>query len=364
MFSNLKLRRGQDEPIAFARHRQGTSFASLSRRGGPTVLPQLNFHTNLRNANDSDSDDDPDDDDDDLLDDESNNNNNPTIDVNAMPTQEDDNSPPTPWGNSTAKQTIIHALKDPLCDIHLQIGVYTNDDWDQVNFKGIHSSYAPKYKLSNFRANLKRILHRKLVGTGPFKVEQETTEPWTSRTERSKAWHLLYGLRMSDETNDELNSMTAEEIWESNELFKQYPLQDFKKYNNDMIKSTTKQRKVIEQDEEDFKQHCTNKPHNEMTDRDEPFWYNHPAKALLKEDVESGLAYDLKPVALRETREEYQQFKLKTFRKHIYQEKERQRAAPYWRLKRNIAARQMIEKEREEMKRQWTIERMFGSIRL
>ena len=101
-----------------------------------------------------------------------------------------------------------------------------------------------------------------------------------------------------------------------------------------------------------------------MTDRDEPFWYNHPAKALLKEDVESGLAYDLKPVALRETREEYQQFKLKTFRKHIYQEKGRQRAAPYWRLKRNIAARQMIEKEREEMKRQWTIERMFGSIRL
>ena len=66
-------------------------------------------------------------------------------------------------------------------------------------------------------------------------------------------------------------------------------------------------------------------------------------------------------------KEEYQQFKLKTFRKHIHQEKERQRAAPYWRHKRNIAARQQIEDERAEMRRQWTVELMgkrFESIKV
>ena len=312
-----------------------------------------------------------DDDNDDVLEvfstassDDNNSNEMPTAHDAAPMPPEDDSRPPTPWKNSTAKQIIIKELKDLTSDIHLQIGEHTEDNFDQVNFKSIHSSYAKRYKLSNFRENFKRILRHKLNNSGPFKVEQETIEPWTSREKRSRAWHLLYELRMADESNDELNRMTAEEIWQSNELFKQYSLQNFKKYNNDMAKSTDKQRKDIKKEEEDFKQHCINIPHNEMTDRGEPFWYNHPAKSLLKEDVESGLAYDIKPAALRETREEYKQFKLKTFRKHIYQEQERQRAAPYWRHKRNIAARQIIERERAEMRRQWTVERMFGSIQL
>lgn len=368
MFSGLGLRggqaRGSAEPIAFARYSESTSFARISH-GGPTVLPQLNFNTNLRNANNSDSDGEEDSVSSASISiDGGGGYSPPANNTNPTPQEDDDDGPLAPWKDSPAKQRIIQDLKDPTSDIHLQIGEHTEDNFAQVNFKCIHSSYAKRYKLSNFRENLKRILRHKLNNSGPFEVEQETIEPWTSREKRSRAWHLLYGLWMADETNDELNRMTAEEIWESNELFKQYPLQSFEKYNSDMAKTTAKQRKDIKEDEEAFKQHCINIPHNEMTDRGEPFWYNHPAKSLLKEDVDSGLAYDIKPAALRETRDEYKQFKLKTFRKHVYQEQERQRAAPYWRHKRNIAARQMIEKEREEMRRQWKVERLFRSIQL
>ena len=379
MLSHLNCRRvrnGEREGFAqYSNNRGGTftSFTTLRQQHHDSTATEAvatlrtgNF-TSYRQSNGSYDDDDNDD----VLEvfstassDDNNSNEMPTAHDAAPTPPEDDSRPPTPWKNSTAKQIIIKELKDQTSDIHLQIGEHTEDNFDQVNFKSIHSSYAKRYKLSNFRENFKRILRHKLNNSGPFKVEQETIEPWTSREKRSKAWHLLYELRMADESNDELNRMTAEEIWQSNELFKQYSLQNFKKYNNDMAKSTDKQRKDIKKEEEDFKQHCINIPHNEMTDRGEPFWYNHPAKSLLKEDVESGLAYDIKPAALRETREEYKQFKLKTFRKHIYQEQERQRAAPYWRHKRNIAARQIIERERAEMRRQWTVERMFGSIQL
>jgi len=280
----------------------------------------------------------------------------------------DDDRPPSPWKNSSTKQKIIKELKDATSDIHLQIGRYTTEDFSDVNFKHIRSTYAPRYKHNLFRENLKRILRHLLNSTGPFKAdEDEGIDPWTSKKKRSKAWHLLYELRMNKETNNDLNNMTVEQIWESNSLFKQYPLQDFKKYSKDMEKSTAKQRAAIEQEEKDFEKQCNDIPHNEVTDRGEPFWYIHPAKSLLMEDVESGLAYEIKPVALRDTKEEYQQFKLKTFRKHVDQEKERQRAAPYWRHKRNIAARQKIEEERSEMRRQWTVDQMgeiFGSIKV
>jgi len=70
-------------------------------------------------------------------------------------------------------------------------------------------------------------------------------------------------------------------------------------------------------------------------------------------DVKSSRANNLKPEALRKTSEEYQKFTEKTFRGHIYAEKEKQRAAPFWRMRRNIAARFQIEREQEEMRCQW-----------
>jgi hypothetical protein len=296
----------------------------------------------------------------------SNNNNNAAaaalMSLAAAATTINNDCPVSPWKNSSTKKKIIEELKDSTSDIQLYIGDYTEKAFKDVNFNQIHAGYAQRYNKSNFRENFKRLLIHKLKGTGPFVEEEVKLEPWTTRKKRSKGWNLLYGLRMSKDTNDELNKMKVEEIWESNAHFKCYPLQDFKTYNADMIKMTDKCRKTLEQDVEDFKQDCKNIPHNETTDRGEPFWYNHRARLLLEKDVESGAAQTLKPAELRETRPEYMDFKPKTFRSRVYQEIDRQRAAPYWQLKRDKIARIKIAKERDENRQQWTIDRLGDNL--
>ena len=96
--------------------------------------------------------------------------------------------------------------------------------------------------------------------------------------------------------------------------------------------------------------------------RGELFWYSHPAKSLLAEDVKSGLANKMPPKELRVSRDKYMALKLKTFRKHIYQEKAKQRASPFWRLKRNNAGQKKREQERVEMRVWWMDQRLEEDI--
>ena len=278
------------------------------------------------------------------------------------PTTVYDNRPPSPWGNSTTKKKVIEELKDAASDIHLHIGTYTSSDWSEVNFTSISRIYAPRYQSKLFRENLKRLLKHKLAGTGPFEEEAKTIKPWTSKSGRSKGWNLLYGLYMDPVTCVEVKKMSLDELWNSDPNFKCYPKQDFRKYNKAMVKVTDIARIEVERKQQAFEQDCRNFPHNEKNNRGEPFWYNHPAKSLLAKDVESGLAYNIKPKVLRETKPEYKQFSLKTFRKHIHQEKEKQRAAPFWRHKRNTAAQEKIAKEREEMKQQWKVDQVAAKL--
>lgn len=61
----------------------------------------------------------------------------------------------------------------------------------------------------------------------------------------------------------------------------------------------------------------------------------------------------MKPALLQATRKEYGEFGALTFRKHIHQEKEKQRAAPYWRHKRNMNAMLEHVKQRASNKDDW-----------
>ena len=104
-----------------------------------------------------------------------------------------------------------------------------------------------------------------------------------------------------------------------------------------MKKRIDKRRAELEEEERVFQQYCDDFPANATTDRGQPFWYNHAAKPLLTVDGKGGLADTLLPGELHKTREEYMKFSPSTFRQRVYQEKSRQRAAPYWRKKRNVA---------------------------
>lgn len=116
---------------------------------------------------------------------------------------------------------------------------------------------------------------------------------------------------------------------------------------------TDRMRVELDEEEARFAEYCRRFPAKKLTKCGEPFWNKHPAKDCLAEDVRSGLAYELKPADLRATRKEYQEFSAFTFRKHVHQEKEKQRSKPYWRHKRNIEATIKLAKERMSQKHNW-----------
>jgi hypothetical protein len=59
-------------------------------------------------------------------------------------------------------------------------------------------------------------------------------------------------------------------------------------------------------------------------------WNTSEAKLLLKADITMELHKHMKPIELWRHREVYQQFSLKTFRKHIYQETRSRIETSYW----------------------------------
>ena len=86
-----------------------------------------------------------------------------------------------------------------------------------------------------------------------------------------------------------------------------------------------------------------------------PFWHTHRASELLNKyitDKMEGTAMKAKLRQLWESREDYQEFLLAVFQKHVYQERTKQLVAPYWQHKRNKNARKKYE-EVEEMLKEW-----------
>lgn len=270
------------------------------------------------------------------------------------------NSPPSPWKKSKSKQRIIDELKDETSDIHLLIGRFSSDDFSNVNFKQILMKYASnKYKMSNFRENLKRLLINHLDKKGPFKVDGAEVEKWyTSPTNVSRGYSLLFMLYMDATKADVINSMPVKDIWESHPQFQLYDFEKFKTYNNNMKKLTTKRRGLVNEEEKSFERDMLKMEHlkSNTTSRGVPFWHTHAASKLLKDDIAnemSGVTNRVKPMQLWKARPEYQQFPLCIFRKHIYQERTKQLAAPYWQHKRNKNAQKRHE-ETEALLEEWT----------
>ena len=198
---------------------------------------------------------------------------------------------------------------------------------------------------------MKRLLKHFLEKTGPFKVETIAIEPWyTSVKNVSRGYTLLYLLYMDQRKSRAIDAMTVEAIWESHPEFKKYTLDKFKTYNTNMKKLTDKKRMLISKEEAAYHEDMLTIPPATITSRGYPFWNKHPASELLKEDETSGAASEMKPLQLWKSRVEYQDFPLAVFRKHIYQERMKKLAAPYWQYKRNKNAMKKFQEGQQEMK--------------
>ena len=92
--------------------------------------------------------------------------------------------------------------------------------------------------------------------------------------------------------------MAAEEIWRSRPEFQQYGLEKFKTYNKNMKALTTKRKKQLHDEEENHRQDMFKLPKNSKTSRGVPFWNDHPASELLRNDEVTGVAASVKPKQL------------------------------------------------------------------
>jgi len=244
---------------------------------------------------------------------------------------------------------VIKCLKDVTSDIHLFIGAYGKSNWKQVNFEQIWKKYGHRYDKSNFRENMKRLLIHFQNSTGDF--EAAKSQNWyTSPTNVSEAYSLLLALYLHPTHWKTLQQMTVEEIWESDELFQQYSLEEFTTYNENMINLTNKKKNRIESVEAAFRRDMLKVERSEKTSKGVYKWHKHIASELLKEDVRNGTADSMEPKKLWKLRIQYRDFPLSIFRLHIYQEKYKQLAAPYWQIKRNEAATEKRRNESQQMK--------------
>ncbi len=155
-------------------------------------------------------------------------------------------------------------------------------------------------------------------------------------------------VKMLFDTNSKAHKLSWQELHASHEWFREYEPKNLKKYLSRLKKANPRKVAIVAEDNMIIEAELQNFPRSGKTNRGEPFWDTHPAKLLLREDVKAGKHLDMKPQVLHQTRPDYQAFSLKTFRRHVYQEKRHQRELPMRVARRNKKAQYKYDKEVKE----------------
>ena len=145
---------------------------------------------------------------------------------------------------------------------------------------------------------------------------------------------VFAGMHLMDDKSP-FHSMQPEEIYKSYAGFQNYPLKNFKTKLKSLKKAVRERKIIFKEDERIFQHEKLLFPRKERNIRGQFFWDTRIANLSLHEDVKNGIADQLKPSKLRETRVEYQDFSPEVFCGHVHQEKRAQREKSYWIPKRN-----------------------------
>ncbi len=157
--------------------------------------------------------------------------------------------------------------------------------------------------------------------------------PW--KKSRAKA-HLRSLLQ---DPSSWVHILSEEQVHASDDLFKKYPLRNFKVNFNTLKKAVELEQGAIQFDKLALEADNERHPRKTLTERGYNYWDRHPAQRLLADDVKAGITTHLKPTELQKTRPEFQEFPLAVFRGHKYQEERKMREGVYWQKKRNDKAR-------------------------
>ena len=136
----------------------------------------------------------------------------------------------------------------------------------------------------------------------------------------------------------EKTAMTAEQAWEKHykhlPAFEEVKFDQFKRNLASHRKQVKDGKKRSMDEEKMWRKDLKRFPSVSKKPDGTPRWYCHPSKLLLREDVLEGKQTKMKPKQLQQTKSEYQDFELKEFRQHIYQENRRRRFCNYLNHKR------------------------------
>lgn len=243
-----------------------------------------------------------------------------------------------------------------------------------MSIKEIHES-SPKYtcyEYSNFYRNVGRILkklditlpknkthksNKKSKNKKSTDKQPEGKKKNSEKKKKTKGWRGSEAkdvlLKLLLDKKSLIQKKTDDEIYNSHACFQEFDEKYFKKKVKDVRKSAARINEVIDEQEMEFQKDQLAWPRNAMTIRGYPFWDTHRASVLLEQDVKDGLDSLYEPSELRALREEYQDFPLEVFRKHIYQERRKQKEGVYWIPTRNRKAQKRRDEEVQKMKEEW-----------
>lgn len=257
--------------------------------------------------------------------------------------------PSNDWRYSQEKADLVDQLQDPSSAIR------------NMSIKDIYDSQ-PKYqqfKFENFYRNIKRLekKHKVTLPTHAKKksnVDGETKSNQDKGTGKEKGWRgskakgLLLKLLLDKKSF--IHTKTDSGIYNCDALFMEFKPSYFQKNLKRARKVAAAKLKHIDATEAEHQREQLAYPPNSLTVHGYPRWPDHCASSLLKEDVKNGLAYSTKPKQLRGMRDEYQEFPLEVFRRHVHQEKRAQKEGPYWVHKMRKGAQRQRDKEARRMK--------------
>ncbi|CAJ1929269.1 unnamed protein product [Cylindrotheca closterium] len=131
----------------------------------------------------------------------------------------------------------------------------------------------------------------------------------------------------------EKRAMTAAQAWEMHykhlPAFEEVKFDQFKRNLASHRKQLKDGKKRSMEEEEMWREDRKRFPPVSKKADGSPLWYCHPAKLLLRQDVAEGKHNTMKPEQLQQTKNEYRDFSLTEFRRHIYQENRRRRFINY-----------------------------------
>jgi hypothetical protein len=133
-----------------------------------------------------------------------------------------------------------------------------------------------------------------------------------------------------------VHSMDPKDVYKLSPLFQLYKYSNFRTNLKSLKDSMKAENGIVNVDEQALAHDRTLIPTKTMTVRGYPRWEGSDAKKLLRDDVKEKKHKNSKPAELRDTREEYKNFPLTVFRKHIYQEEYAQSGRSYWMHKKEL----------------------------